>query len=329
VVESGIIREVRRRTEKSPTDIDLGSLTLIPGFIDAHVHIGLFPPKDVLAGGVTTARDLGWPPIDIYPLVTRSEDPLWPGPRILAAGPMLTCADGYPTRAAWAPPGTGRIVGGVEEARAAVAERAAEGAAVVKIALNAAAGPVLDASTLAAICEAAHESHLQVTGHIYGLEELHKALDAGIDELAHMLMSPERIPDETLSRMVENGVRCVPTLSVQETRVKPFAIDNLQRFIAAGGSCIYGTDLGNEGPLPGIDAPEIADMTAAGMDGGSIVASATVNSARELGLTDVGVLEAGMQADIVGVNGNPLQDARALADVRFVMRAGVVHRKPS
>jgi imidazolonepropionase-like amidohydrolase len=329
VVESGIIREVRRRTNKNRPDLDLGSLTLIPGFIDAHVHIGFFPPTDVLAGGVTTARDLGWPPTEIYPLVARSQDPGWPGPRILAAGPMLTCPGGYPTRAAWAPEGTGRVVAGVEDARAAVAERAAEGAAIVKVALNPAAGPTLDEPVLTAICDAAHEHGLQVTGHIYGLDELHKALAAGVDELAHMLMSPEAIPDDTLSRMVENGVRCIPTLSIQEKSVKRFATDNLQRLIAAGGTCIYGTDLGNEGPRPGIDAPEIADMAAAGMDGRSIVGSATVTAATELGLTNVGVLEAGMQADIVGVNGDPLRDSRALADVRFVMRAGVVHRGPS
>lgn len=328
VVESGIIRSVRQRPENAPADIDLGSLTLIPGFIDAHVHISFFPPEDVLTGGVTTVRDLGWPPDGIYPLVAQSSDPAWRGPRILAAGPMLTCPGGYPTRAAWAPTGTGRAVTNTSDARAAVAERATEGATIVKVALNPAAGPVLDAPTLHAICEAAHEHGLQVTGHIFGLGELHKALGAGLDELAHMLMSPERIPDETLARMVEQNVGCVPTLSIHRGRPKRVAIENLTRFIAAGGDVIYGTDLGNVGPRPGVDTREVRCMSDAGMDGQSIIAAATVRSAARLGLTEVGTLEPGMQADIIGVNGNPLTDARALADVRFVMRAGVVHRGP-
>ena len=243
---------------------------------------------------------------------------------------MLTCPDGYPTRAAWAPEGTGRVVAGVDDARAAVAERVAEGAAIVKVALNPAVGPVLDASTLTAICEAAHEHDLQVTGHIYGLGELHKALEAGIDELAHMLMSPERIPDETLSRMVENGV------TVRSDPVDPGAdVPNSLRSTTSNVSspraapASTGPISGTKGPAPASMHPRSRPWQPQGWTDRSIVASATARAAKALGLTNVGVLEPGMQADIVGVNGNPLEDPRALADVRFVMRAGVVHRGPS
>ena len=90
--------------------VDGSRKTLMPGFIDAHVHIGFYDPSDVVAGGVTTVRDLGWPPDRIAPLMSASRADGFAGPTIVAAGPMLTAPDGYPTRAAWAPQGTGREV---------------------------------------------------------------------------------------------------------------------------------------------------------------------------------------------------------------------------
>src|SRR5690349_11403535 len=65
--------------------IDARGLTLIPGFIDAHVHIGFHSPASVLAGGVTTVRDLAWPPEIIFPLAESSAAAGFDGPRILAA----------------------------------------------------------------------------------------------------------------------------------------------------------------------------------------------------------------------------------------------------
>src|SRR4051812_48386439 len=52
---------------------DLSRMHLVPGFIDAHVHIDFYEPEQVLVGGVTTVRDLAWPPEEIWPLVVRSE----------------------------------------------------------------------------------------------------------------------------------------------------------------------------------------------------------------------------------------------------------------
>ena len=309
-------------------DIDAAGLTLLPGFIDAHVHIGFHLPAEVLAGGVTTVRDLAWPPEAIFPLAESSTEPGFDGPRILAAGPMLTIAGGYPTQAGWAPDGTGRVVTSPDDAETAVAEVALAGASIVKVALNAEVGPTLDLGTLSAIVSAAHERGLKVTGHVYGLEELHKALDAGMDELAHMLMSPETIPDETIDRMVAAGMVVIPTLSVRYGKDQKIAIDNLRRFSEAGGTIVYGTDLGNEGPEPGIDRREIAAMAAAGLTGRDIVTSGTVRSARWLGL-DAGVLKAGARADIVGVRGDPLADPMALTNVELVVRGGRVVKAPS
>ena len=329
LIDDEVIEDIGDRSkswiEGRPT-VDATGLTLIPGFIDAHVHIGFYEPVSVVRAGVTTVRDLGWPPEIIFPLAQRARDPGFEGPLILAAGPMLTVAGGYPTRAGWAPERTGLVVSSVNDATAAVDEVAAMGAAIVKVALNAQVGPTLSFDLLGAIVAAAEQRALKVTGHVYGLDELHKALDAGMHELAHMLMSPERIPDDTIDRMVSRGMRVVPTLSVFYGGGRRIAIDNLRRFAEAGGAIVYGTDLGNQGPKPGIDKREIKAMAAAGLDGRRIVASGTVDAARLLDLADCGVLAPGKRADIVGIAGDPLSNPTDLTKVRLVVRGGRVMR---
>jgi imidazolonepropionase-like amidohydrolase len=303
-------------------EVDADGLTLMPGFIDAHVHIGFAAPGEVLSHGVTTVRDLGWPPKKIWPLVEESKASGFDGPEVLAAGQMLTVSRGYPTRAGWAPRRTGLPVRSPPEAREAVAAQAGAGACVIKVALNPLVGPVLDLETLTAVVRAAHDRSLRVTGHTYGLEELHKALDAGMDELAHMLMSPESIPAATIKRMVRRSMTIVPTLSCFFGSDQEIAVENLRSFVRAGGRVIYGTDLGNEGPRPGIDPGEVDAMSRAGMSPLEIIASATVGSARYLEFDDRGVLEAGRRADLIAVRGEPLTDALSLADVAMVWRGG-------
>lgn len=307
---------------------DLGEVLLLPGFIDAHVHIGFFDPSTLVAGGVTTARDLAWPPERILPVVEASLEDEFEGPQVFAAGPMLTAPGGYPTRAGWAPPGTGVEVRSPEEGRSAVRQVVQDGAAVVKVALNPPVGPTLDLVTLTAIVEEAHAAGLRTTGHVYGLDQLEKALDAGLDELGHMLMSAEKISDATIERMVAQGMRVVPTLSIRFKRDQKVAIDNLKRFISAGGEVIYGTDLGNGGPQPGIDPREVEAMTRAGMSPREIVRSATVDSAGWLSLEDRGLLAQGMRADVIGVPMSALEDAAELTDLRLVVRAGTLVKEP-
>jgi imidazolonepropionase-like amidohydrolase len=302
--------------------VDLPGTTLLPGFIDAHVHIALADPGSVLRGGVTTARDLAWTPEEIWRLVERSQDELFDGPRLMAAGRMLTVAGGYPMKAGWAPAGTGRVVSSPEDAAHAVEEQADAGACVIKVALNEAVGPTLDRDVLGAIVHSAHMRGLKVSGHVTGMRELNKALDAGVDELAHMLMSHERIPKETIARMVEQGMTVVPTLSCRFGADRDTALDNLTGFLHAGGRVVYGTDLGNEGPEPGIDKREIAAMVLAGMSGHQIIASATVESAAWLGLSDTGFLVPEARADLLAVAGDPLTDPSALTNVAAVWRGG-------
>lgn len=324
VIEEGRITEAGRGVA-GPTGaerVDASGLLVLPGFIDAHVHVGFFSPVDIIGNGVTTVRDLAWPAEVIFELVERSRADEFEGPTILAAGPMLTAPGGYPTRAAWAPPGTGREVATPEAGRAAVVDLARAGACVVKIALNPEVGPVLDEATLTAIVDAAHDWGLKVTGHISGLDELLKALRAGIDELAHMLMSEERIPDDVIRRMVAQDVVVVPTLSCRFGRDGAVATENLARFVRSGGVVVYGTDLGNEGPRPGIDPREVEAMEAAGMSARDIIASATVRSAAWLGLRNTGAIEPGTDADLVCVPEVALRSASELSRVEMVWRRG-------
>lgn len=331
IVRAGVIESCGKRGEVVvPADavpLEAPELTLVPGFIDAHVHIGFVNPLDVAHGGVTTVRDLGWPRGQIARLVAASLEPGFPGPSIVAAGQMVTAPGGYPTRAAWAPAGTGMEVGTPEEGRAAVASLAEWGATVVKVALNPAAGPVLSLGTLTAIVQEAHSLSLGVTGHVGGLDELDKALRAGLDELAHMLMSPDAIPAEMIERMVRSEMAVVPTMAVRQGADLDQAVDNLQRFIEAGGRVIYGTDLGNEGPRPGIDKLELQGMAAADMSPLEIIRSATAAAAGWLRLPDRGVLAPGRRADLIGIAGEPTERVEDLTDVRMVMRAGRMLRE--
>lgn len=318
---------IAREAPPGARAVDVSGLTLLPGFIDTHVHIGFFDPREVLAGGVTTVRDLAWPEDEIFSLARESRDPTFAGPDIHAVGPMLTVEGGYPLKAAWAPSGTGEIVG-AKDADMVVERLVRRGAIAIKVGLNAAVGPTFDADTLRAIVEAAHQRSLKVTAHVTGLSELEKALEAGIDEMAHMLMSAETIPDATIARMVETGIVVVPTLSCRFGQDLEIAIDNLARFLDAGGKVVYGTDLGNEGPKPGIDEREIEMMSRAGMSVRDIIVSATSDAAEWLGLSDRGSLAPEKRADIIGVNGDPSDDVDCLTDVALVVRAGRLFKEP-
>ncbi|MGH2703522.1 MAG: amidohydrolase family protein [Actinomycetota bacterium] len=290
--------------------------TLLPGFIDAHVHLGLRDPRTVLAGGVTSARDLGWAPEEIFVLAMELRTNVVAGPLVLAAGPMLTARRGYPTRAGWGPAATGLEVESEEAARHAVRSLADRGACVIKVAQEPRGGPTLPDSILRAIVNEAHLAGLGVASHVGSLAELARAVAGGVDELAHGLWSEEVIPDQLLHRMVDAGVVVTPTLHIAPTRTR---LANLGRFVAAGGRVIYGTDMGNFGIPPSIDPEELRLMEVAGIPRLAVLAAATSLAADHLGLGGRGRIVGGAIADLVLVQGE-LPDA--LARPVLVMREG-------
>lgn len=304
---------------------------LLPGVIDAHVHTRLHPPRRMLAGGLTTVRDLGWQPDVILADARRSRRDGVDGPTILAAGPILTAPDGYPVHAHW----HGASITALPLASAAHAVEivewlVAEGASVIKVALDQRRGPTSTPDVVAAVVETAHRLDRRVTAHIAGVPELEKALDAGVDELAHMLMSPDPIPDPLLDRMVAAGVGVVTTLMFREPHDYDVAVANTRRFHEKGGTVIYGTDIGNSGatphrtgPVPGIEPREFIALLDAGLTASEALRAATADAARWLGLDHVGVLAPGKDADLVLVRGDPLADIKQIGNVQQVWRRGL------
>jgi imidazolonepropionase-like amidohydrolase len=289
---------------------------LMPAVADRHVHIRLADPAAVLMGGVAAVRDLAWPADDIFALADASELPTFNGPVVRAVGPMLTAPGGYPTADGWAPPGTGLEIRGAEEAGNAVAVLADRGAAAIKVSLNAEAGPTPTDAELAAIVEAAHARGLPVTTHAQGKGQAERALGAGMDELAHTPWS-ERLSDQVVEA-VAKAMRIVSTLDIlsqgrvtEELRV---AAENLSRFRSAGGTVVYGTDLGN-GPIPpGIHVRE------------ALLLHEVVGMTPEEVLTAMvaGRLGVDAPADLIALGRNPLEELNALGDLRLVVRAGRV-----
>ena len=292
---------------------------LMPGVADRHVHIGLADPGAVLAGGVTAVRDLAWPADAIFALADASELPTYPGPLVRAAGPMLTAPGGYPTRADWAPPGTGREVASPEEAAAAVADLAARGAAAIKVALNADAGPTPGDAVLAAIVATATARGIPVTAHCQGSGQVERALGAGVAELAHAPWT-ERLPDAVVAALAAT-TRVVSTLDIHgwgsDTPEVRTALENLARFHAAGGTVVYGTDLGN-GPVPaGIHVREVLLLRDAGLAPDELLAALAI-----------GPIVPGAPADLIALGRDPRDDLGAFADLALVVRAGRVVAAP-
>lgn len=287
---------------------------LMPAVADRHVHIELSDPSAVLAGGVTAVRDLAWPVERIFALADASEMPSFDGPLIKAAGPMLTAPGGYPTRDSWAPAGTGRELASAEDATAAVEELARLGAAAIKVSLNAEAGPTPTDGELSAICDAAHAADLPVTAHAQGRGQVERALGAGVDELAHTPWT--RLSDE-LIQTAALRLRIVSTLDIlsfgHDTPEIRTALDNLRRFHVAGGSIVYGTDLGNGAIPPGIHTREARLMVEAGLEPEEVL-EAMIRAP----------LAPDAPADLIALRQSPLEDLRALDEVTLVIRAGRV-----
>jgi imidazolonepropionase-like amidohydrolase len=289
---------------------------LMPAAADRHVHIGLADPGAVLLGGVTAVRDLAWPPDVIFPLADASELPAFNGPLIRAAGPMLTVPGGYPTNDRWAPPGTGLEIRGPEEAAKAVVALADRGAAAIKVSLNAEAGPTPTDGELAAIVQSARERGLPVTAHVQGKGQAERAVGAGVNEFAHCPWS-ERLSEAVLEAAAKT-VRIVSTLDIwsygKVTAELRTAADNMARFRAAGGTVVYGTDLGNGAIPPGIDVREVLLLReTVGMTPDEILEALVA-----------GPLEPGAPADLIALAGDPREDLTALGDLKLVTRAGRV-----
>jgi hypothetical protein len=233
-----------------------------PAFCDSHVHLGLVDPAALVPGGLGRVLDLGWDPA-----VSATWATAHPALDVGIAGPLLAAPGGYPSTAGWAPPAATWELADAAAASVAIADLVAAGSRVAKITLNAEAGPVWDDELLAAVVTLAHDAGLPVVAHAQGIGQPERALDAGVDALAHTPWT-EYLGDEVLRRMV-GRLAWISTLDIHGwgSYGADFAraVGNLERFAAFGGSIHYGTDLGN-GPLPvGLNRRELEALQGAGL----------------------------------------------------------------
>jgi imidazolonepropionase-like amidohydrolase len=298
--------------------------TILPGFINTHVH-NAYSSRNLetwAESGVTTVRDVGarvGSPWDTWR--TRFEDdPRYA--RILAAGPLVTCPDGYPI----IPNGFSSLtVDSPAEARDEINQLIDRGADVIKIVIESGVQEVLSGELATIIVDTAHDRGIPVTVHLVFLRDLRTALDAGVDDIGHMVL--DHVPDSLIQRMVADDVGWVPTMAALDGNGTPM-YDNLQRFIAAGGRVALGNDAGFiPGLVIGMPLPELEAMEQAGMTPRQIIVAATSDAAIVCHRQDlIGSLEPGKLADVLVVNGDPLTDLRVLEDVRMVMHGGEIIR---
>ncbi len=324
-------------------------------------QLGISVPREALTGaknarttllaGFTTVRNLGATGYSDIALRDAITDGDVPGPRMIVSGPALGITGGHcddnllPFEYHHSAEG---VADGVPAVQQKVREVIKYGADVIKFC---ATGGVMSKGDdpnasqytleeMKALVADAHRLGRKVAAHAHGAQGVTWASEAGVDSIEHgHLMN-----DEAIATLKKNGTYLVPTLYLTEwwsenmsrmhapdyllakmKMVSAQAEKNAQKAFQAGVKIGLGTDAA---VYPhGLNAHELATYVKLGMTPLQAIQTATLNDAELLGWSDkIGSLEPGKLADIIAVDGNPLQDITTLQHVRFVMKGGQVFK---
>ena len=372
VLERNRIAEVLPEGETGwPEDarvLDVSGYTVLPGLIDLHTHLtytepGIPQPLAIdpahqtlramerlhvfIGSGITSIRDTG--SAGTVPFIVKDwvRENRLPGPRVFAAGSLITGTGGHGAEGlSIHHPLYGGIVeaSGPDEFRDAVREQFKRGADLIKIASH------YSREEIAAAVDEAHALGLKVT---VDSETFYTgwAVEAGADTIEHPLPRA----DEVIRMMADRGTASVPTIitydyifnergSYHSSTSRRFELDGeisramLRQLREAGVLIGVGTDLivENFRDLPYAYIWELEAYVESGFTRSEALVAATRDSAKVLGMDDkLGTLEVGKLADILIVEGDPLTDLGALANVAevfrdgyWVVRNGAVHHNP-
>jgi imidazolonepropionase-like amidohydrolase len=328
ILKVGLKEEVK--IPRGTNVIDLEGATILPGFINAHVHFA-FDEEKLKAwadGGVTTVRDEGIVSSKTLDNLMKWRDEINQNPvyaRLISAGYMMSVPGGYGELSVTSP----------DDAQQQVFKELDAGVDLIKISMeDGYAGrsglPKLTAEEISAIISAAHERGTLVSGHITQAEYLEILVEAGVDDIAHIPYDVV-VSDDVWQKMVAKDIYVTPTFTVYRNYHAPIAtcVSNLRNFVKQGGQVALGNDYGG-GPSEfelGIPMYEIEQMSVAGMTPLQIIVASTKNAAIVSGIEDqVGTLEAGKIADVLVVSGDPLEDLENLTNLRLVIHNGTIIR---
>jgi len=317
--------------------------------------VGAKNARITLLAGFTTIRNAGAGEHADIALRNAVNDGLVPGPRIYTAGKGIGISGGHCDQTGFRPdifPETGvedGVFNGADEARAAVRLQVKYGADLIK---TCATAGVLSAGTeigpaqvtpeeFQAMVETATMLDRRVMAHAHGIEGIRNAVRAGVVSIDHGAV----LDDEIMAEMRDRGTYLVPTImafeyvfqaaeegtlapwsAVKAREITPIARQSHRAAIAAGVPIAFGTDAG---VFPhGTNADEFRLLVEAGMSPARAILSATRHAADLLGvLEEGGTVEPGKWADLIAVQGNPLDDVERLKDVGFVMKDGVIYKE--
>jgi imidazolonepropionase-like amidohydrolase len=346
--------------------VDMQGRYLVPGLMNAHVHLGLKLPgleglqlanenlasqalrmasnaRKSLLSGTTTVRLVGEENAVDFDLRRAIDNGEVPGPRIRTAGSIIAITGGHGDSEA----------DGADALVTLARQQIKRGADLIKIATSGGisdvrgsiAGAVMTDAELGGLIDATHRLGLKVTAHNGSPKAAKQALDLGIDGFEHGYF----LTLDNLKQMKAQGAWLVPTIVVSQPgavefykkigspgwyleRVKSVGKDHwamLQSAIQLGVNIALGSDQFPFEPNGGTVATiaEAELYAKAGMTSLQALQAATIQPARMMGIeADVGRLKAGQYADIIAVSANPAQDIAALRTISFVMKGGTIYR---